>query len=277
MIMQKVKHKKLRNTGLIFDLLSKSVVYEAMNQQPQNSIKIIKRFFREGSELQKELNLYLALQNKTNNDAKELLELSLNMFKKLDKVKLEKEKYELVKGIKKYYVLNEFFKPRTNQFKLTASIFKFFENADSNQNPDDYLTAKNYITEHISGKVTETLTEEQQLWMEQDADIRRIGFKVIVKKFNEKYRDFGARQKTLLSRYISEDCNSESFRNYLNKELIYITETLRKKTQKVQDEVTKIKLTETLTLIPTISSARTIKDEHLAGILKFYELIEELN
>lgn len=277
MNMQKVKHKKLRNTGLIFDLLSKAVVYEAMNQQPQNSIKIIKRFFREGSELQKELNLYLALQNKTNNDAKELMELSLNMFNKLDKVKLEKEKYELVKGIKKHYVLNEFFKPRTNQFKLTASIFKFFENADSNQNPDDYLTAKNYITEHIGGKVTETITEEQKLWMEQDPDIRRIGFKVIVNKFNEKYRDFGARQKTLLNRYISEDCNTESFRNYLNKELIYITETLRQKTQKVQDEVTKIKLTETLTLIPTISSARTIKDEHLAGILKFYELIEELN
>lgn len=276
MIMQKVKHKKLRNTGLIFDLLSKSVVHEAMNGQPQNSIKIVKRYFTEGSELQKELNLYLSLQNKTNNDAKELMELCLARFKKLDKVKLEREKYELVKSIKKHYLLNEFFKPRTNQYKLTASIFKFFENAETVESPDDYLTAKNYIVEHLDGKVKETITEEQQIWLEQDPDIRRIGFKVMVNKFNEKYRDFSDRQKKLLAKYIAEDCNTDSFRTYLNKELVYITTALQEKIKKVQDEVTKIKLNETLTLIPTIASAKTVKDEHLAGILKFYELIEEL-
>lgn len=270
-----LKHKKLRNTGLIFELLSGSIIHEALCNQKPVSIGIVKRHFKEGSELYKELNLYLSLQNKTENDPNQLMELAVNTWNKLDKVKLEQEKYNLIKDIKKVYNLQEFFKPRTNKYKLTASIYKLFENSNLTINPDDYLSAKNYITEHLKGLLVETVDEVEQTWMQQDPEIRRIAFKIAVKTFNERYNNLSERPKKFIAKYLNEDYNSDSFRTYLQDEIKYITENVQRKIGRL-DESEQEKTENALTLLSRIATAKIIKEEHLEGVIQFYELLEEI-
>lgn len=276
--MKKLKHNKLRNTGLVFEILTKNVMYEAVQNQRQVSLSIIKKNFKEGSELLKELALYQSLLNQTQNDPKELLNLVLESRSKLDINRLENEKYNLIRNIKKFYDINTFFETRTSNYKLTASVFKLFENKGI-QMPDDYLTAKNLILESLSGNKSNSIVEEEveTKWRQQDENTRKVALKLFVEKFNQKYRSLNTRQKTLLSRYITEHTNQESFRNFILKEAGFVREKLTALSNKVYDPVTRIKLSETIDLLQNIISAPRIKTEHLSAMLKYYELIEDID
>jgi len=242
----------------------------------QSAIKVIKSNFKPSSELVKELNLYQTLNIKSDHDSRELLDLTLEAKKSIDQKKLLIEKYNLVKSIKKNYNIDLFFDTRVSNYTLTAAIYKLLE-FNGRDNPDDYLNSKKLVVEHLSGKKEEVLEEEVvATFREQDDDIRKLGFKIIIEKFNSKYRTLNEKQKKLLSKYINEDSELEPFKNYVLKEVSSIVRVLTKAAKTVSDDVTRIKLNETINLTQQIISAKVIKEEHLSSMLKFYELIEVL-
>lgn len=275
--MKKLKHSKVKNTGLIFEILTRMAMKETLNQNESSSaIKLIKSNFKPNSELIKELNLYQTLNLKTDHDSKELLKFTLEAKKSIDQKKLMAEKYNLVKSIKKNYNIDLFFNTRVSNYTLTAAIYKLLE-FNGKDNPEDYLNSKKLVVEHLSGKKEEAIEEEViARFREQDEDVRKIGFKMIIEKFNSKYRTLNDKQKKLLSKYINEDSELEPFKNYVLKEVSSIVRTLTNAAKTVSDDVTRIKLNETINLTQTIISAKVIKEEHLSSMLKFYELIEVL-
>lgn len=271
-------HNKLRNTGLIFELLGKAVVQEALHRDRSNALGIVKRHFKRDSELLKELNLYTSLNQRTENDPIELIELAAKAWRGLDHKKLEAEKYNLVKDIKKVYDLAEFFKPRSDRYKLSASIYKVFNGGERTTDPDGYLSARNYIREHICGKTPEALkTESEQLWEGEERAVRKIGFKLLVKKFNEKYQTLGERQKTIISKYITEDLTSDKFKTFIVRELEYIKQKLNEKSKQITEVDLRTKINESMDLMPAIANVRLLREEHLSALLKFHDLLEELN
>ena len=275
--MKKLKHSKVKNTGLIFEILARMAMKETLDPtQPQSAVKLIKSHFKPSTELLKELKLYQTLNNRSEHDSKELLNLTLEANKTLNQQVLSEQKYNLVKAIKKNYNIEMFFNTRVSNYTLTAAIYKLFEH-NGRENPEDYLNSKKLITEHLSGKKEEILEEEViQTFRNEDPDIRKLGFKLIIEKFNSKYRTLNDRQKKLLSRYINDDENKDEFKNYVLKEVSWIVKNLKTNLQQQTDEVVKIKLNETINLTQNIISAKTIKEEHLSSMLKFYELIEVL-
>ena len=66
----KVKHSKLRNTGLLYEFLLRQITADVLNKSGQNTaVKIVKKVFNENTELGKELALYSVLVNtKFNSD-----------------------------------------------------------------------------------------------------------------------------------------------------------------------------------------------------------------
>lgn len=275
--MKKLKHNKIKNTGLIFEILSRMVVKETIDPDgTQTALKIIKRNFKSNSELLKELKLYQTLGIKTEHDSDELLKLSLEAKTVLDSKKLNEEKYNLIKTIKKNYDLDSFFSTRVSNYTLTAAIYKLLE-FEGKDNPEDYLNSKKLVLEHLKGQKEELVEDEViQSFRNQEPDIRKLGFKIIIERFNEKYRSLGERQRNLLSKYINEDTSKDDFKNYVFKEVNWIVKNLSSKIKLVNDEVLKIKLNETLNLTQEILSAKQLKEEHLNSMLKYYELIEEL-
>ena len=68
--MRKLKHNKIRNTGLLYEFLIRQVTADALNKLDNiKGVNIIKQRFNERTELGKELALYSILVNKKfNND-----------------------------------------------------------------------------------------------------------------------------------------------------------------------------------------------------------------
>lgn len=276
--MKKLKHNKLKNTGLLFEILSRAMMHETLHpDNPQIAIKIIRNHFKSDTELLKELRLYNTLSNRSDLDANELLLLTIESRRTLNEKALLKEKYDLIRSIKTKYDIEQLFNTRVSNYKLQASIFKLFEYAGKD-NPNEYLTIKKLVLESISGKINEepVIDEVEQVWREQDSDTRKLGFKIIVERFNEKYRELGGRQKKLLSKYINDDTASDDFKNYIIRECGFIGKKLNAGLDSIDDPVTKIKLTETINLIQNIIAAKQIKEDHLSSMLKYYELIDEL-
>ena len=56
--MQKVKHNKIRNTGLLYEFLLRQITSEVLNNDKvSKTVQIIKQRFHENTELGKELAL----------------------------------------------------------------------------------------------------------------------------------------------------------------------------------------------------------------------------
>lgn len=274
--MKKLKHSKYRNTGLIFEVLTRFAMREALEPSvPQKALKIIKKHFHINSLLLKELRYYQALSQPTVHDGNELFALTLEGRRNLNPQLLSKEKYDLVKTIKSNYNETIFFETKTTNYKVTASIFKLFE-FNGSENPDQYLNSKKFILEHISGKQPETINEIEQMVREQDKDIRTLSFKILIEKFNQKYRNLNLKQKQLLSKYINEDVNRGSFKDYVIKEVSSLTKQLNQISKTMEDGIAKIKLVETINVAENIINAKVIKEDHLSALLKYYELLEEL-
>lgn len=244
--------------------------------QKQSAIKIIKNHFKQDSNLLKELRLYQTLCQRTNLDSKELLMLTLESKQSIDNANLIREKYDLVRSIKKNYNLEVFFDTRVSNYTLNAATYKLLE-YQGRENPEDYLNSKTLVLEQLSGIREESPEEEvMQTFREVEPEIRNLGFKMIIERFNDKYRTLNERQKELLVRYINYDPNQDEFKKYVLKESGFITRKLTDLTKRITDDVTRIKLNETINLIENIITTKQIKEDHLSSLLKYYELIEEL-
>ena len=57
--MKKIKHSKFKNTGFLFELLTRQITLEILNNAPvEKAKKIVQEFFGGKTELAKELRLF---------------------------------------------------------------------------------------------------------------------------------------------------------------------------------------------------------------------------
>ena len=108
----KVKHTKVRNTGLLFEFLLRQITVDVLNKKEDSiAAKIVKEKFNERTELGKELALYNTLVNKkfdTDKKADFFITEVIVVRDKLNSSILRREKYNLIKQIKENYDLPKF-------------------------------------------------------------------------------------------------------------------------------------------------------------------------
>jgi hypothetical protein len=276
--MKKFKHVKYKNTGIIFELLSKQVVSDVLTNRGNTSLNIIKKYFREGTQLHKELACYQALTESSGKKepvAFKLLEVILKQRKILNETQLLKEKYKLIGEIKNNYDISKFFEPRVSDYKLYASVYKLFE-YNSSENPVGHISCYETILEHLTNRKQTQARAIKSLYESQSPDVKSLSFKLIIEKFNSKYQFLNAKQKTLVSKFINENTSLDPFKNYVYSEINSIKKSLVELSKKVDDKVLKIKLTEVARLTNEITTSPRIKDEHISSMIKYYELISHL-
>ena len=125
--MKRIKHSKVKNTGLIFELLVRQVASDTMNNRDSRALRIIKKHFSSKSELAKELKLYRTVsveKFKTENKAEKFVDAVVRARKDINETQLRRDKYNLVKDLKDNYNVSEFFKSRVSNYKLHASTYK---------------------------------------------------------------------------------------------------------------------------------------------------------
>ena len=61
---QKIKHSKIKNTGLLFEILTRQVTADILNNKKSKSVNLLKKYFNENTALGKEKELYDILDDK---------------------------------------------------------------------------------------------------------------------------------------------------------------------------------------------------------------------
>ena len=98
----------------------------------------------------------------------------------------------------------------------------------------------------------------------------------MIETFNKKYSNLDDNQKVLLKEYINNMTNTTKFTDYVNTQLPHIISELKNLNTKVKDKVTKIKLTETISVLSKTKIGKTVSDNQVSSLMMSYELIKEL-
>ena len=122
----KLKHSKYKNTGILFELLTRQLTSETIAGDPLKSLSFLKKHFNSKTELLKEYKIYHTLSTKKYNkdsQATMLIEELIKSYHNLNKGQLRREKYNLIKEIKNTYNVTNFFNSKIRNYKIMASIF----------------------------------------------------------------------------------------------------------------------------------------------------------
>lgn len=286
--MKKIKHSKVKNTGVLFELLVRQITLEVLNgDKTENAKRIVKEFFAPGKELNTELRLYeLLLKEKYGSEvrAEKFVDTICEAYSKLDTNKLNKEKYNLIKAIKEGFDVSQFLSSPITNYKVLASIYKVFE-ARVNESYDikDVFNSKITLIENITSKPSIKKSTENdesyqlvEMYKKQDKDIRLLTYKILVETFNKKYTNLDGKQKQVLREYINNISNTTKFKDYFLIELKTAINELNTLNKKVCDTVTTIKLNETISVLKTQKMGKTVSDAQVSILLMSQELIKEL-
>ena len=276
----KVKHSKYKNTGILFELLTRQLTADTIAGNNPQALTIIKKYFSGDSTLLKEYKIYhtfIGKKFKEESKATILINTLTEAYKKLNKSQLRREKYNLIKEIKENFNINNFFKSKISNYKVMASIFNLLENNEAS--PLSIVNSKVTLLEHITGKTLKNKPKKSIVmedYIKYDKDTRLLTYKVLLEKFNEKYSGLGLNQKTLLKEYVNSVTNSPDLKTYINKEITKVKKTITNYTKKVNDKAVIIKLNETKNMIKPLCKKSHVNDDNVINLLNYYELVNEL-
>jgi len=285
--MKRVKHSKFKNTGILFELLVRQITLEVLNgDTTEKAKKIVKEFFSSSTELNKELRLYdLLIKERYNSEsrAEKFIDTVNEAHNRIDQNKLQREKYNLIKKINESFNMDEFLSSPISNYKVLASIYKIFESKRYNDyDVKDVFNSKITLIENITSKPS-TLVETKdsadkivESYKKQDKDLRLLTYKILVETFNKKYSNLDENQKQLLKQYINNITNTTGFKSYVEKEIPSIVAELTQIQKQIKDKVTKIKLSETISVLKKTKIGKVVSDNHVSSLMISYELIKEL-
>lgn len=287
--MKKLKHSKYKNAGILFELLVRQVTADILNgQEDSKANNILRTYFSESTELGKENRLYrIIMEEKTKDQssADRLLETIIKTRRKLNETALNAQKYNLIKEIRANYPLEDFLKGSIGNYKLLASIYKIFEEAVSSVDcdPRELFKARNCVVESIAATKTPTrlISEDEkkdivEIYQKQNEEVRLLAYKLLVDSFNEKYKSLDGKQQVLIREYINNISNTNSLRQYINQEVPLVRAEISELKKKIDSDVVKIKLEETLNQLDKITKGTLVKENQIMALMYSYELIKEL-
>ena len=280
----KIKHSKYRNTGLIFELLVKQIAADTLNNKDSAAVSILKNFYSNTSALSKEYKLYeFVLKNNKlpQGKAEAVVSTITEVSRKLNQDTLKNQKYNLISEIKKSYNLEEFFSMEVRDYKPLAALYCLLEAINNSELVDPKVLVENKFTilEHLTSNpqkeedVKDSLIED---YSKYDKDLKMLTFKILLEKFNSKYKNLLPEQKNILKEFITSVNSNKRLFTLVNNEFSKIKTKIKKLVENVKDEVVKIKLTEVVKNIKPLKKTEKVNDSHLVNLMQYYDLINEL-
>lgn len=280
---KKQKNSKYKNTGIIFESLVKQSTSDILKGvDSSKAVDIIKKYFTRNTEICKENKLYQSLigeNNLSDKKAELLVETILKLSRKLDREKLNQEKYNLIKEIKNNYDLESFFKNRIDNYNIYSSIYNLIEISNSNNFISPQILVKNKTTllEHLISEKTNVCEDPLLIeYKNYDKGTRFLIYKILINKFNETYSSLLEGQKNLLNEYVNNISNDLNFNKYYNLCVNNIKYELEQHIYKLNEGTQKIKLNEVNNLLKPISDKVVINEDDISHLMNYYELLNEL-
>ncbi len=282
--MSNVKHSKFSNTGILFELLVRTITSDTLSGNESEAMNILRKYFNK-TELGKEYKLYEIITKKkhlTEGKAEIIINSVIDASKNLNRGILKRQKYNLIKEISDKYDINHFFKTKIPNYKTYAAIYTLFEiyNGDNKNNLEQIIENKTVILENLTSNVIDKTKVENGILNEfqnYDKDLRILTYKMMLEKFNDRYDNFNSNQKIVLKEFINSIDSTSKLKEFYNGKITEIKKQLLSHIKNIDDQVVKIKLNEINNLINPIVKNKNINNNDLVNLLQYYELLEEIS
>jgi len=267
----KLKHNKKRNTAFLYESLVRELTLAIVNKKSEQK-KLIEgtliKFFKKGTNLQKDLDSYKAIYETKNasprNAEKLLMEAKHKRFSDVDEKELFNEQTNLIDYINKN-IGKQAFSHFLPNYKNLATISQIF---------NQEISVKNKVL--LENNIIKTMLVEDKKETEMQP-VDNIAFNIFLKKFNEKYNGtLLEEQQDLIKNYLfSFADNKAGLIMYLEEEMERLEKELQEAQSSEECEETKNKLK---LVQETISNNKDkeVSKEVILQILKVQELISEI-
>ena len=279
----KIKHSKYKNTGILFELLVRQITADTLKGSDSPAIDLLKKYFVK-TELGREYKLYESvLKSKVLNEGRANMIVStiLEASQKFNKSTLRKQKYNLINEIKIHYVLENFFGSQIKNYKELAALYTLIEGYNSKEqiDSDQLVSSKITLLEHLTEKPVEINVVKEDVFKEfatYDKDLRILTYRVLLEKFNEKYKGLSDEQKQVLKEYINSVDSTPGLRDFYNSKINELRFSLNTEAKNIKDKAIQIKITEVAKLLTELSKTDKVGDSNLVDLLQYYELVKEI-
>ena len=271
----KTKHNKKRNTAFVYEALLREVTKSIVSRDTERknkAISILKEYFKQGTNLSKELGCYKALIKEDTLDkytAEKVIFLASKQHSELDKKEIFNEQSRLIKQVNTDLGSSTFsnFVPNYKDLATLSQMFNF----DTPIKRKVILEQK--IVKQMSGN--QKAQEERKL-----VPIDNLVYKTFVGKFNEQYGDgLHEEQKDLLGRYIMSFAdNGVEFKVFLNEELGRIKKIVEQSLKSQEISKDSMMSNSTSQVLSVIDSFKTtpINENMIGKVLKMQNLAREI-
>lgn len=269
----KIRHNKKRNTAFVYEALivEATVAILKKNKTRQaTALSIIKKHFKPGSALKKDLECYQSLkENQSLNVAtsRRIISEARLQRRLVGDEGLFAQQTAVIHDINKELspsVFNNF----VPNYKSLATIAQLFSHKTS---PKEQVILENVIINSMGTKPPEA----------SEVKMDQLVYATFVEKFNKKYdTDLLGEQKDLLMHYVTSFTdNAVSLKVFLNEEVSRLKEELSRgmKTAEIQsDSVMRQKATQVAMRLDAFAQCE-VNEDVLLTILKTQSLVKELN
>lgn len=205
-------HNKKRNIGIIYEQIIKFIslkLLENKKDEANNAIKIIKKYFKNGTQLQKEYKLFKALAT-TNNISDNLATSIIKEAKKacnnhFNNKQLEIEKSNLIKDLNYAFGKGTIFEQEINDYKTYATIqtllneWRDIENSDFERKTEFEIKLHENLTKKVEQKQETNIINE-------NIKVDKLTFNLMKKIFDEKYNiNLNENQKQLINHFTNNN------------------------------------------------------------------------
>jgi len=269
----KFRHNKKRNSAFVYEALIKEATIAIIKKdtdRKEAAATLIKKHFKSGSLLKKDLECYRSLYENQSLDRltceKIIKEVKLQQ-RLIDSGALFKQQSDLIRDVNTELapaVFNNF----VPNYKTLATIAQIFSDKVS---PRDQIILENTIINNMGELITDSPNA---------SPIDNVLYKTFVEKFNSKYNSgLLDEQKELLGYYISSFMdNAVQLKMFLNEEIERLKVELKK--AKNVDEIKNDKemMNKTEQVIERLGSysQETVNEEILMTIMRTQELVKEI-
>jgi len=268
---KKNKHNKKRNTAFLYEILVREITRSIVNEdreKEQIALGICKDFFRKGSTLREEKDIYdslLSLGGVDNSITEKIMSEAKKDYDRIDKKEIFNEQTKVVNRINK---------------NLSSDTFGLFV-----QNYKDLATIAQILNRELPAK--ERVLLENKFLIDKKEDTKEemeptdsLVYKMFVDNFNKKYGSLLGEQKDLVMRYaLSFSDNGLSLKAFLNEELGRLKKVMveAKESEHIKDdESMKAKLGEIYSILESFKEKQEIEQQSISKLLEIQELAKEL-
>lgn len=202
------KHSKKRNAGLMYEFLVRTISRALVEGDTKTSVaalKIIKRFFKPGTELHRELRLANSLVKTTVSSpgvASSILGEAKTAARAYDREKLDREKSLLIRSVNHSIKDENFYDQHINEYKAYATVQTLLNEWRRGPHEIDISTVAKYEDQLAQWLVSEKAQAVEPSAPAESPGTTRLAMKIMTKKLNEKYAGvLNDRQRALVKAY----------------------------------------------------------------------------